>query len=187
MRTVPKKKPSSSSSYRTPWYNQGHWTFWEAVLGRVKYILVVTDVFTKWVEAFTIRSTKSPTVEQLLVNELICRFGALTALQWPSCQIVKWSSPMCLQAIGVEQTQTTACHLQGNGQVERFNWTLEAMLSETVKENQWDWDAHIPHVLFVYWTAVHKSPGFAPFHLMFGRSARLLVDLMLGRRDPQDL
>ena len=52
------------------------------------------------------------------------------------------------KTLGIERTQTTAYHPQGNGQVERFNRTLEAMLSKVVKENQKDWDLHIPKVLF---------------------------------------
>ena len=38
----------------------------------------------------------------------------------------------------------TAYHPQANGQVERFNRTLEAILSKVVSENQKDWDSHIP-------------------------------------------
>jgi hypothetical protein len=36
--------------------------------------------------------------------------------------------------------QTSAYHPEGNGQVERFNRTLEAMLSEEIEEHQKDWD-----------------------------------------------
>ena len=40
----------------------------------------MTDVFTKWVEAFAIRSTEVETLAQKLVNDVICRFGVPTAL-----------------------------------------------------------------------------------------------------------
>jgi transposase InsO family protein len=40
-----------------------------------QYILVVTDVFTKWVEAFAIRNTVATTLARVLVDEVICPYG----------------------------------------------------------------------------------------------------------------
>ena len=39
-----------------------------------QYILVVTDVFTKWVEAFPLRDTVSTTLAKILVDEIICHY-----------------------------------------------------------------------------------------------------------------
>ncbi len=50
------------------------------------------------------------------------------------------------------------------------------MLAKLVKENQRDWDVHIR-------TALHESSGFSPYHLVFGRSPTLPLDLVLGRAD----
>ena len=78
-------------------------------------------------------------------------------------------------------TSTSAYYPQGNGQVERFICTDESMLAKVALENQKDWDTHVPSVLMAYWSAIHASTGFTPFHLTFGRSPRLPVDFMLGR------
>jgi len=40
-----------------------------------KYIVVVTDLFSKWVEAFPVKSTNIETLARLLVDEVICRYG----------------------------------------------------------------------------------------------------------------
>ena len=40
-----------------------------------KYILVVTDMFSKWVEAFALKDTTSSTLAKILVDEIICRYG----------------------------------------------------------------------------------------------------------------
>ena len=40
-----------------------------------KYILVVTDIFTKWVEAFALKDTTANTLATVLLNEVICRYG----------------------------------------------------------------------------------------------------------------
>ena len=39
-----------------------------------KYILVVSDYFTSWVEAYGIANQEAPTIAQTLVDEFFCRF-----------------------------------------------------------------------------------------------------------------
>ena len=145
-----------------------------------RYILVVTDLFTKWVEAFPLCSTESTVLATVLVNEIVCRYGVPIVIN--SDQGANLTSSviqyLCL-LLGMERTRTTAYHPQGNGQVERFNHTLEA---KVVQANQRDWDTHLPKVLFAYRTAVHESTQFPPYHLTFGRSPTLPVDVMLGRQ-----
>ena len=55
------------------------------------------------------------------------------------------------------------------------------MLSKMVKENQRDWDRHLPKALFAYRTAIHEATSYSPFHVTFGRSPTLPVDIMLDR------
>jgi hypothetical protein len=40
-----------------------------------KYILVVTEVFSKWVEAFPLKVVDSLTLASVLVDEIVCRYG----------------------------------------------------------------------------------------------------------------
>ena len=146
-----------------------------------KYILVVTDLFSKWVEAFPMRSTESESLATILVNEIVCRYGVPQYLH--SDQGANLTSKVIqnlCKKLGIQRTQSSAYHPQGNGQVERFNRTLEAMLAKMVKENQRDWDQHLPRALFAYRTAVHDSTTYSPFHVNFRRSPMLPVDVMLG-------
>ena len=150
-----------------------------------KYILVVTDIFSKWVEAFALRSTDAETLATVLVDEVVCRYGVPSVIHSDqganlTGQVV---SSLCTR-LGIKRTQTSAYHPQGNGQVERFNRTLEAMLAKMVRENQRDWDVHIPKALFAYRTALHESSGYSPYRINFGRTPNLPVDIMLGRELP---
>jgi len=154
-----------------------------------KYVLVVTDLFSKWTEAFPskwteafpLKSTDSETLAKVLINEVICRYGMPSSLHSDQGANLTSSliSSLC-QNLGITQTRTTAYHPQGNGQVERFNRTLEAMLAKTVSEHQQDWDQHIPKLLFAYRTAIHEATGYTPFHVTFGHSPVLPVDIMIG-------
>ena len=77
----------------------------------------------------------------------------------------------------IDKRRTTAYHPQCDGQVERFNRTLTTMLSMYVEKNQKDWDRWLPQVLLAYRSSVHESTGATPFALLYGREARLPVDL----------
>ena len=98
-----------------------------------KYVLVVTDLFTKSVEAFPLCSTDSTTLAIVLVDEIVCHCGVPTNIH--SDQGANFTSAaiqnLC-SLLGIGCTQTTAYHPQGNGQGERFNCTLEAMLAKVV-------------------------------------------------------
>ena len=110
--------------------------------------------------------TDSVTLAKVLV-EVVCRYGVIQYLHSDQGANVVSDviQPLCI----LLEIQTTAYHPQGNGQVERFNRTLEAMLSKVDTENQkdWDWDDHLQSVLFAYGTAIHESTGYTPFLVMF--------------------
>eukprot|EP00731_Ephydatia_muelleri_P005409 Em0002g1585a len=71
-------------------------------------------------------------------------------------------------------------HPQSDGLVERFNRTMLAMLASTVEEDPSNWEQHLRKVCMAYNTSVQPSTGYTPFYLMFGRLARLPVDIMYG-------
>ena len=83
-----------------------------------KYILVVTDLFTKWVEAFPLRETSSSTLATVLVDEVISRFGVPNVLH--NDQGANFCSEVIkgiCRILGIENTRTSAYHPKGNGQV----------------------------------------------------------------------
>ena len=55
------------------------------------------------------------------------------------------------------------------------------MTLSIVLEKQSNWDKYLPYVMFAYRSSVHKTTGYTPFHLMFGREVKLPVDVMFGR------
>ena len=100
-----------------------------------KYIAVITDLFTKWVEAFPLKSTETDILATLLVNEIICRYSVPSSLHSDEGAYLTSNlmAAVC-KHLGIEQTRTTAYHPQGNGQVELFNRTSESMLAKVVSD-----------------------------------------------------
>ena len=81
--------------------------------------------------------------------------------------------------MGTKCNVTSAYHQQSNGQDERFNQTLQRELLKYVDEKQNTWDLYIESVLFSYRVSVQDSTKQTPFYLVYGRQARLPVDLQI--------
>lgn len=86
---------------------------------------------------------------------------------------------------GCVKSRTTPYHPQGNGAIERFNKTLLALLSSLPVESQAQWPARLPALVQAYNNTVHGATGLTPHFVIFGRHARLPVDLCLGVQPPQ--
>ena len=143
-----------------------------------RYILVVSDYFSKWVEAFALKSHTAPVVAEILVDQIISRCGAPNQLhsdQGPEFES-KLISEMC-RILNIDKTRTTGYHPQSDGQVERFNRTLLAMLSKYVQDNQKDWDVHLQKVMMGYRTSEHESTKYTPAFVLFRRELILPLDV----------
>ena len=146
----------------------------------MKYILVVQDYFTKWVEVHPMPDQTAETVASVLVDQVISRFGCPRELH--SDQGSNFESRVMKEVnrlMGVRKTRTTPYHPRGDGMVERYNRTLENMLSIWTNERQTDWDQHIPLLSMAYRSSPHKSTGETPNLLMLGREVTLPVDLVM--------
>ena len=145
-----------------------------------KYVLVVVDQFTKWVEAYALPDQGAETTARALVFEFIVRYGAPLTIH--TDQGRNFESELFRRICSlfeVTKTRTTPYHPASNGQVERFNQTVLQMLRSYVRQDQRDWDVYLPLVTAAYRAAPHASTGFTPNHMMFGREVRMPGDMVM--------
>lgn len=153
----------------------------EPSLGGIENVLVITDHFTRYAQAYPTKNQTARTTAKVLYENFIIHYGFPARIH--SDQGRNFESAtikhMCEMA-GVKKSRTTPYHPPGNGQVERFNRTLINMLKTLDPEKKPNWKAHVPSLTHAYNCTRHESTGSSPFFLMFGRHPRLSVDLLLG-------
>ena len=86
------------------------------------YAIVFMDYLTKWPEVYATPDQTAPTIARLLVEEIISRHGVPNQLlsdRGPSF-LSKLLLNVC-EVMGIQKVNTSACHPQCDGLVERFN------------------------------------------------------------------
>ena len=144
-----------------------------------RYVLLVTDCFTKWMESYAIPNQEAATVAEKLVSEFVCRFGVpheLHSHQGTNFEF-KIMAEVC-KLLDIEKTRTSPLHPHSNGQVEHYNRTLIEMLRDKLQENQEDWDLQLHTCMMAYRSSVHESTGETPNMLMLGRQIEVHFDVI---------
>lgn len=144
-----------------------------------RYILVVSDYFTKWTESFAMPNMEARTVADIMVREVITRFGVPFTIHSGQGKQFEGHvfSEMC-KLLHIKKTRTTPYHPQSDGMVERFHRTLIRMLRSYVNGHHSDWDDHLPFVMMAYRSVEHETTGCSPNYLMLGREVSTPLDLM---------
>ena len=71
--------------------------------------------------------------------------------------------------LNVENQFTTTYHPQANGQVERYNRTLKAVIKSYLDDHPCDWDLYTPALTYAYNCQPHTSTALAPFELVLSQ------------------
>lgn len=144
------------------------------------YIVTFTDHFTRWVEAYALPKSDAGTIAKRLLDVIVHLGPPEKLMSDNGRQFVGKVLQNLEEQLEIKAVKIAAYHQQTNGMTERFNRTLEAMLSQYISDHQKDWDEYLPYVLFAYRTAVHEATNETPFYMMMTRDARIPTESTQG-------
>ena len=134
-----------------------------------RYMLVLADTFSGWVEAFPTKGEIAIEVAKKILEEIVPRYGLPVTMgsdNGPAfvSQIVQGLA----QALGTKWKLHCEYNPQSSGQVERMNQTLKETLTKLAIETGGDWVTLLPFALF----RAHNTPyklNLTPFEILYGR------------------
>lgn len=134
-----------------------------------KYILVVTDTFSKYSILIPLRSATSQAVAKHIEEDLFMIYGVPRYfISDNGSEFTGNPMKSLLQQYKVKAMLNASRHPQANP-TERVNQTIGTMLRTFVGNNHRHWDRNLAHIGFALRTAVHETTGYSPAFLMFGR------------------
>ncbi|GJZ90992.1 reverse transcriptase domain-containing protein [Tanacetum coccineum] len=122
--------------------------------GKVKFLIVDMDYFTKWIEAKAVATIIDNQVKKFTWDNIVCRFGLVG-----------------------EIVSDNVKHPQTNGLVERANRSLGKGIKARLGEGNKNWIEEHPHVLWAHRTMIKSSHGDTPFSLTYGTEAVIPVEI----------
>ena len=132
-----------------------------------QYLLVISDRFTKLTKTVPLKSVSAAEIAKAFVNEWVFNYGPPVDLLADNAKYFssKFFQSVC-NILNVHNSFTTTYHPQANGQVERFNRTLETAIKAYLDDHPRDWDLYTGALTYSYTCQPHSSTAVAPFELL---------------------
>ncbi|GKB87023.1 reverse transcriptase domain-containing protein [Tanacetum coccineum] len=127
--------------------------------GKVKFLIVAIDYFTKWIEAKPVAT---------ITGEIVSDNGK----QFRDNLFKDWCEKLCIR-----QCFASVKHPQTNGLVERSNKSLGEGIKARLDERSKDWIGELSHVLWAHRTMIKSSNGETPFLLKYDTEAVIPVEI----------
>ena len=148
--------------------------------GGYQYLLVLTDLFTKFTQVYATRNKEGKTAAERFYNDFILKFGLRGKILHDQGKefdnnLFKHLAQFC----NIKRIRTSPYHPQTNGQTERMNQTIINMLKILAERNKSNWKDHIQKLVHAYNCTTHSSIGYSPYYLLFGRTPKLPIDLII--------
>lgn len=132
------------------------------------YVLVVQDLFTKWVECFALRAANGRKICEAL-DEVVSRWGTPKFLLTDNgTEFLNQTLRAFAAERGIAHTTVPPYHPQANP-VERVNRVLKTMIVAFLERDHREWDEHLRDFRFAYNSVHHSSSGASPAFLNLGR------------------
>ena len=150
--------------------------------GKKKYLLVMVDKFTKWIEAKPVASAKAKPVIKF-ISGVVHHYGVPHSIimdngsNFTAEEVKMWCAKQ-----HIKLDYASVYHPQTNGQVERANGLIlsgiKPRLIRSLEEADNKWVEELDSVLWGLRTTPNRSTGYTPFFMVYGAEAILPSDLI---------
>lgn len=149
------------------------------------YILVVTDLFTKYTLINPMRKALASTITRFVENEVFLVYGVPQyVISDNGKQFVSSLFKNLCNEYKVQKILYTALYHPQANPVERYNRTINTAIRSYISDSHKKWDAEISKIAFALRTAVSDVTGYSPVFLNFGRVVPCRGDYYNNLSDP---
>ncbi len=136
-----------------------------------KYILVIQDQLSKWVELVPLRSTETDKILEKFMDRWVLRYGPPERLLTDrASNFLSAASQEFCRFFGIEKVNTTAYRPQGNASNERMHQEMVKYLSIYLDGvSQSKWNIMLGEAAFAYNTSYNSILRMSPFEVLFGQ------------------
>lgn len=141
-----------------------------------RYILVVVDSLTSYIELFPCRTCSAQEVATILWKHIVRRYGTITEILSDRGSHFRCDLMASLtKLLGVKQSFSSAHHSQTNGKTERIIRTITEAI-RVMSKKQTDWAELLPSIAMAHRSTVSTPMAISPYEALFGRPMLLSFD-----------
>ena len=149
-----------------------------------KYVLIMVDNFTKYVEACALPDQTAYLVARTFVDAWVAKFGV------PMSIVTDQGSNFCsglmeevCRLLECAKLRTTGYHPSANSQVERYCGIITRMIRCYVAKSHKDWDEALPLLTAAIRSTPNRSTGLTPNMMVYGMELPKPIDVIMGTVD----
>jgi hypothetical protein len=141
--------------------------------GNLKYVVVVVEYFSKWIEAKPLATITSTTIHKFFWQNIVCCFDVPKAITVDNgTQFDAETFKDFCDRIGTQIHFASVWHPESNGLVGRANDIIMTGIMKLIfNQPRGKWPDELIKVVWSHNTTVSRSTGFTPFKLLFGDEA----------------
>ena len=148
---------------------------------KLRFLLVLTDYFTKWIEAEAFQQVTRFEVERFVWRDIVCRHGVPYEIVTDNGgQFISRDFKAFCDKWNIRLTFSTPRRPQGNGQAEAANKSILANLKKRLGTNKQSWSDKLHEVLWACRTTPRKATEETPFSLAYGMEAVVPAETITG-------
>ncbi|CAC5410727.1 unnamed protein product [Mytilus coruscus] len=149
-----------------------------------RFILIIVDSFSKWVECFPVKSESAAEIASVLHKEIFTRFGSPVSICTDRGQGFMSKLVAAVNHIfNVKHSFTSSYHPQTNSIAERTNKTIIQCIRTVINEQQSNWPELLPGILMAFRMTPSASSEYSPFYLVLAKDMNLPFDVNLIPRE----